>query len=462
MDNKITFPELIELVAQATNTSKRMSELFLKELFATISQSLINGDSVKIKNLGTFKVEDVKPRKSVSVNTGQEVEIPSHKRLTFTPAKSLADTINEPFAHFETVMLSDDLTDEQLAEIAALEPIDDTVEELIEEPAATVPEGELPPVEIPTIPVEEPLLEEVATTVPEVEEVVTPPPFMPLAASTVPEGEEAPATAPVEEASTTVPEGSPEDEETPVTALVEEAVATVPEGSPEDEETPATAPVEEAAATVPEGSPEGEDDENALDNAPTALTYSIMEFEREKRRIARNSLIKGVVLGALGMLLIALTTWGVMDNGMFNIHTGEAIQADTLSSVDTTMVADTVATPAAVDTASVPEGASTVAPAASPAPQQVKAANKVVTDTTTRTLYLTRMAKKHYGHKDFWVYIYEENKAKISNPNTVPPGTILVIPPASKYGIDANNPESVKKAHDLQAKLFAQFATKKK
>ncbi|MBQ0068495.1 MAG: HU family DNA-binding protein, partial [Bacteroidales bacterium] len=108
MDNKITFPELIELVAQSTNTSKRMSELFLKELFATISQSLINGDSVKIKNLGTFKVEDVKPRKSVSVNTGQEVEIPSHKRLTFTPAKSLADSINEPFAHFETVMLSDD------------------------------------------------------------------------------------------------------------------------------------------------------------------------------------------------------------------------------------------------------------------------------------------------------------------------------------------------------------------
>lgn len=392
MDNKITFPELIELVAQSTNTSKRMSELFLKELFATISQSLINGDSVKIKNLGTFKVEDVKPRKSVSVNTGQEVEIPSHKRLTFTPAKSLADSINEPFAHFETVMLSDDLTDEQLAEIAALEPIDDTTEELVEETATAVP---------------------------------------------VPFEEEVP-----------VPEGSPEGEDTPVEAPVEPPVVPVEEDAP---------------ATVPEGSPEGEEEENPLENAPTALTYSIMEFEREKRRIARNSLIKGIVLGALGMLLIALTTWGVMDNGMFNIHTGEAIQADTLVTVDTTQIADTVAAPVAeaTDTAPVPEVSpeATETSVAAPAPQ---AANKVVTDTTTRTLYLTRMAKKHYGHKDFWVYIYEENKAKINNPNTVPPGTILVIPPASKYGIDANNPESVKKAHELQAKLFAQFATKKK
>ncbi|UKI44560.1 MAG: hypothetical protein L6U16_03155 [Porphyromonadaceae bacterium] len=47
MNNKVTFPELVEQVAQYANTSKRMSELFLKELFATISLSLIDGESVK-------------------------------------------------------------------------------------------------------------------------------------------------------------------------------------------------------------------------------------------------------------------------------------------------------------------------------------------------------------------------------------------------------------------------------
>ena len=53
MNNKVTFPELVEQVAQYANTSKRMSELFLKELFATISQSLIDGESVKVKGIGT-------------------------------------------------------------------------------------------------------------------------------------------------------------------------------------------------------------------------------------------------------------------------------------------------------------------------------------------------------------------------------------------------------------------------
>jgi hypothetical protein len=33
MNNKITLPELVDAIAELTNTSKRVSELFLKELF---------------------------------------------------------------------------------------------------------------------------------------------------------------------------------------------------------------------------------------------------------------------------------------------------------------------------------------------------------------------------------------------------------------------------------------------
>ena len=82
MNKKLTFPELAELLSVATNTSKRMSELFLRELFATIAQSLIEGDSVKVKGLGVFKVSDVSSRKSIDVNTGQAIEIAGHKKIT--------------------------------------------------------------------------------------------------------------------------------------------------------------------------------------------------------------------------------------------------------------------------------------------------------------------------------------------------------------------------------------------
>ena len=128
MNNKVTFPELVEQVAQYANTSKRMSELFLKELFATISQSLIDGESVKVKGIGTFKLTEVSPRKSVDVNTGEEIEIPGHKKLSFAPDKDMAEAINQPFMHFETEILDDDVTDDQLAAIDAGEPTETPAE----------------------------------------------------------------------------------------------------------------------------------------------------------------------------------------------------------------------------------------------------------------------------------------------------------------------------------------------
>ena len=63
---------------------------------------------------------------------------------------------------------------------------------------------------------------------------------------------------------------------------------------------------------------------------------------------------------------------------------------------------------------------------------------------------LTVIALQEYGSKDFWVYLYEENKSIIKNPGNIMVGTKIIIPPASKYNIDKNNPESIKKAKELQ------------
>ena len=68
---------------------------------------------------------------------------------------------------------------------------------------------------------------------------------------------------------------------------------------------------------------------------------------------------------------------------------------------------------------------------------------EVVTDTIRRGVFLTNVSYRHYGHKAFWVYIYEENSHIIANPDNVPVGTVVVIPPAEKYGIDATDTTAV-------------------
>ena len=67
---------------------------------------------------------------------------------------------------------------------------------------------------------------------------------------------------------------------------------------------------------------------------------------------------------------------------------------------------------------------------------------------------LSRLALKKYGHKAFWVYIYEENRAQLMNPDNIPVGAVITLPAASKYQINASDTNSVNKALVLQRSLY--------
>ncbi|MDO4691402.1 MAG: hypothetical protein Q4A64_00855 [Porphyromonadaceae bacterium] len=67
---------------------------------------------------------------------------------------------------------------------------------------------------------------------------------------------------------------------------------------------------------------------------------------------------------------------------------------------------------------------------------------------------LVQIALRKYGHKAFWVYIYEENRERIKNPDNIPLGTRLSLPAARKYGIDSSNTNSVSRALSLQRALL--------
>ena len=66
---------------------------------------------------------------------------------------------------------------------------------------------------------------------------------------------------------------------------------------------------------------------------------------------------------------------------------------------------------------------------------------------------LARIALEKYGDRVFWVYIYEENKEKIADPNNIPLGTELVLPLPEKYGIDAADTASLRRALSLQFRI---------
>ena len=84
-------------------------------------------------------------------------------------------------------------------------------------------------------------------------------------------------------------------------------------------------------------------------------------------------------------------------------------------------------------------------------------ATPVTADTVRADYYITDMARKYYGNKDFWSYIYEENADSLGHPEHIHPGQILVIPDAAKYGIDPDNKESLKRARALAIEIYGRY-----
>lgn len=147
MNEKITLQELVELFVRKCQWNEADAELFVKEFLALIEEALARDKYVKVKGLGTFKLINIEARKSVDVNTGEPIEIKGHTRVSFIPEAGLRDQINKPFAHFQSVLLKDEVHFADLPEEGGLpdgteeEGEPDVAEETVEN-ASSSPEQE--------------------------------------------------------------------------------------------------------------------------------------------------------------------------------------------------------------------------------------------------------------------------------------------------------------------------------
>lgn len=115
-------------IAKKHNISIAYASSFVEAFFMVIGDELKRGNQVKVKGLGTFKVQTVKPRESVNVNTGERVLIKGHDKISFTPDASMKELVNKPFSQFETVVINDNVNVEEL-ETLPEEELSDTVEQ---------------------------------------------------------------------------------------------------------------------------------------------------------------------------------------------------------------------------------------------------------------------------------------------------------------------------------------------
>ncbi|NDV47665.1 HU family DNA-binding protein [Paludibacter sp. 221] len=122
--DKISAQEVIDALAAKADITKVLADEFFKAFISSIEDALLANDVVKVKDLGTFKLNWIAPRKSVNVQTGEDIVIDGYYKVIFSPDKELKELVNKPFAHLETVVLDDSEGDkEQDSRPVADEPV---------------------------------------------------------------------------------------------------------------------------------------------------------------------------------------------------------------------------------------------------------------------------------------------------------------------------------------------------
>lgn len=396
MNEKITLPSLVALLSAKTGKTKKQCEDFLREFFNTLVDTLTEGENVRVKGLGTFKVIPVEPRKSVNVNTGEQMEIPGHNKIVFVPAKELAEEVNTPFAMFDSVELPDDVPDVE--------------EEEEENEVNTNNEVEIDRNE-------------------ESLKVLTPEPDY---------------NSTEEIHQETAEEKEPEKEETETEEVVKEERKYEWKDNHE----------------IRQDEIEKKEEEQVEE-----IEQLVEEVEKVEKSRKNYRFILGFVCGVACAALMCLCAYLFFFEKWSDIFTSEkttsVIPEQTEDNKENPLSAkiiaesDSIAKEIASDkTASVTKEESkqdieNIAP--------TQPSDKKVYDTISKTRYLTTMAKEHYGNFNLWPYIYEENKSILGHPDRIRPGTKVVIPPLSKYGVDPKNPEDIRKAKNKGVEIYARY-----
>lgn len=277
----------------------------------------------------------------------------------------------------------------------------------------------------------------------------------------------------------------PEQEQEPVTvADTEPEPESIPETEPDmvivpDEPLPEPEPATESEPVVnepvaepviipqpqpaPEPEPEPDYEEQPEPEAEPEPTFAEKRREARKRPTRCRMYVMMGIMFVVG-LLTGLTLgylWYHKINAFFSAPIGSMeknpvvvmtdtipvpVETKTVAVADTILLSDSIQEPAAKV-----EKTDTVA--AKTKPRQPRY------DVVDKRTYLATLARRYYGCADYWVYIYEANKARknLRHPDRIAPGTKLLIPYTDELPLTGNDSADVLAAKRRGTAVYAKY-----
>ena len=86
--------DILRKLAKTADATIKDSGIFLDALLEVFSEALEAGEPIHLRGFGTLEAKTRKPCRTYHPDTGEEVNIPSHKVCKFTQSQTLRRRLN--------------------------------------------------------------------------------------------------------------------------------------------------------------------------------------------------------------------------------------------------------------------------------------------------------------------------------------------------------------------------------
>lgn len=408
-ENKLSWTELRRALATRAGVSEKEANLFLSAFNAQLIEALKADKQVKINGLGIFRLQAVAPRKSVNVTTGEEIIIEGYNKIAFMPeagVKELVEKSGEIKAKSEGLEANGEVLEAK--EMDPIQKLGAQAEEIVD------------------------ILGELGQS--------------PMA-----------------------PSDSPKEGESSE-AVVEQEPEPIVEPEPV---------VEEPQAVVePEPEPVVESEPEPVVEEPEPEVEPEVEVERPKQK-TKYHFVRDILICVVLLLLLLFTGYFFMRRQLsiwLEEITKQRVEIESIEKKAgyTASIfgeeADSVSVNPEIAKQEEEKKETVIAEEPKAVEQKVEKPKEVKPQTTvqpktadtwrfddillteeiTPGSRLTWIAKKHYGDKIYWPYLYEANKDHISNPSNIPVGTPIRVPRLTKAMRDTTDARFI----EIQKKAY--------
>ncbi len=90
----MTKTDLVNVVSANTEISKKTVDAVVNGVLEAIAGALKDGDKVQLIGFGNFELKSVAAREGHNPKTGEAIQIPECKKVSFSASKVLKDSVN--------------------------------------------------------------------------------------------------------------------------------------------------------------------------------------------------------------------------------------------------------------------------------------------------------------------------------------------------------------------------------